>query len=654
MRAGFWRGVAWVVAMAVAVPAMANPDFIAAREAYRNGDNQTVAEKAEVLSRDPLGIYPRYWLLTRQVETATPEQMRPFLKYYHGAWLAEKLRSEWLLVLGRKGEWPLFREQYALLLDAPSQDLRCHSYAARLASGDERVLSEAREALWFTAKDLPSACNPVLQALQESPVLTDADRWARLRLALTANAQGLARHLAGLLGRTLTAAELQRIVADPERYLDKVVLDSRLDRELAVFAIGRLARSSPEAAAARLERREAALGDEPAAFAWQQLGVIAARKLDGRALAWMARSDGRTAWPDDALEWRIRMALRAADWELVLRSIRQLSDGTRQQRPWQYWEARALEARKATAGANRMFAQLSLDDDYYGLLARDRLGPLVGPASTAYRITDADRKLVKSHAGLQRALALNEMGFRTEAVREWNWSLRGADDRLLLAAAEAANEAAWYDRAIYAADRTKQLHNYNLRYLAPYREVTRGYALELGLDEAWVYGLIRQESRFVTTARSSVGAGGLMQVMPATAQWVANRIGLKYHAGMVNEVGTNVRLGTYYMRHVLDTLSNQPVLATAGYNAGPNRARAWQPPDAPLEAAVYVESIPFLETRDYVKKVMANAVAYSMTFGENRLSLTARLGTIPPRNAASPVPVQEGGEEVATVQAETP
>lgn len=654
MRAGLVRGVVAVLGLVLATPVLANPDFIAAREAYRNGDNQTVAAKAEVLSRDPLGIYPRYWLLTRQVETAGVEQMKPFLQFYQGTWLAEKLRSEWLAVLGRKGEWALFREQYALLLDTPSQELRCYSLAARLAAGEERVLAEAKEALWTSAKDLPAACNPVLQTLQASSVLTDADRWARLRLALAANSQGLARHLAGQLGRTLGAADLQRIESDPARHLDKASLESRLDRELAVYALGRLARTNPEAAATRLERREAALGDEPAAFAWQQLGMVAARKLDGRALGWMARAEGRTSWPDEVLEWRIRMALRAGDWELVLRSIRQLTDATRQQRSWQYWEARALEVRKAVAGANRIFAQLSLDDDYYGLLARDRLGPLMGPPTVAYRITEADRKLVASHAGLQRALALNGMGFRTEAVREWNWSLRGADDRLLLAAAEAANEAAWYDRAIFAADRTKQLHNYSLRYLAPYREVTRGYAQELGLDEAWVYGLIRQESRFVTSARSSVGAGGLMQVMPATAQWVANRIGVKYHAGMVNEVGANVQLGTYYMKHVLDTLSSQPVLATAGYNAGPGRARAWQPLDAPMEAPVYIESIPFLETRDYVKKVMANAVAYSMTFGENRLTLSTRLGVIPPRSVARAESSPPGGDTPVAVQAEAP
>jgi soluble lytic murein transglycosylase len=229
-------------------------------------------------------------------------------------------------------------------------------------------------------------------------------------------------------------------------------------------------------------------------------------------------------------------------------------------------------------------------------------------------------------------LLLNEMGLRLEAVREWNWAMRGADDRLLLAAAEAAREAGWYDRAIYAAERTKTLHNYELRYVAPYRDIVRDYAQQVGVDEAWVFGLMRQESRFVTSARSGVGAGGLMQLMPATARWVAGKVGLKWEPAMVNDAGVNVRLGTYYMRHVLDSLSSQPVLATAGYNAGPNRAREWQPAEKPLEAALYIESIPFLETRDYVKKVMTNAVHYAMSFGEQRQSLTTRLGAIPPRN----------------------
>ena len=175
------------------------------------------------------------------------------------------------------------------------------------------------------------------------------------------------------------------------------------------------------------------------------------------------------------------------------------------------------------------------------------------------------------------------------------------------------------------------MHDFSLRYLAPYREVLKTRARQMNLDEAWVYGLIRQESRFIVDARSSAGASGLMQLMPATAKWVAKKMGLKgYRSADVTEVDTNVSLGTYYLKHVLDTLDGQPVLASAAYNAGPGRARAWRP-DSAIEGAIYAETIPFNETRDYVKKVMSNASYYAHNFSQQMQSLKQRLGTIGPR-----------------------
>jgi soluble lytic murein transglycosylase len=189
-----------------------------------------------------------------------------------------------------------------------------------------------------------------------------------------------------------------------------------------------------------------------------------------------------------------------------------------------------------------------------------------------------------------------------------------------------------WDRAINTAERTRSLHDFGLRYLAPYREQFRAYAIEHGLDEAWVFGLVRQESRFIADARSSAGAMGLMQLMPATARWVAGKLGLKsFRQAVVTDLDTNISLGTYYLRHVLDTLDNHPVLASAGYNAGPGRARAWRP-DGSMEGAIYSETIPFNETRDYVKKVMSNASYYARIFGRGAVSLKERLGIIPPRS----------------------
>jgi soluble lytic murein transglycosylase len=202
------------------------------------------------------------------------------------------------------------------------------------------------------------------------------------------------------------------------------------------------------------------------------------------------------------------------------------------------------------------------------------------------------------------------------------------DDRALLAAAEFAKGNEIWDRAINTADRTQAQHNYSLRYIAPFGDQVRPKADQLALNNGWVYGLMRQESRFIMNAKSSVGAKGLMQLMPATAKWVAKQIKLtNFHPARVSDMETNVTLGTHYMKMVLDSLDNHPVLASAAYNAGPGRARKWRA-ERPLEGAIYAETIPFNETRDYVKKVMSNAVYYNTLFSGRPQSLKATLGMI--------------------------
>jgi soluble lytic murein transglycosylase len=234
--------------------------------------------------------------------------------------------------------------------------------------------------------------------------------------------------------------------------------------------------------------------------------------------------------------------------------------------------------------------------------------------------------------GIQRALALYQLNLRTEANREWLWVTRDFDDQRLLAAAEIARRNNWLDRAINTADKTRELHDFSLRYPAPHRDVMQAYARERDLDEAWVYGLIRQESRFVQQARSNVGASGLMQLMPTTAQWIAKRLGLKhFQQNLIGQIDTNISFGTYYLKYVLDTNDGQPVLATASYNAGPSRAKRWKDEHA-LEGAIYAESIPFTETRNYVQKVMSNASYYANRFGQRLITLKQRLGTISGRN----------------------
>jgi soluble lytic murein transglycosylase len=230
-------------------------------------------------------------------------------------------------------------------------------------------------------------------------------------------------------------------------------------------------------------------------------------------------------------------------------------------------------------------------------------------------------------------------------VREWLFTLRSFDDKRLLAAAELARRAEVYDRAIQAADRTERVHNFALRYPVPYRDVFQEYARTQQLDVSWVLGLVRQESRFVSYARSGAGAAGLMQVMPHTARYVAARMKMRnFRAHRVTDVQTNVTLGTGYMKIVLEQLGH-PVLASAAYNAGPARAKRWRA-DRPLEGAIYAETIPFGETRDYVKKVTANSVFYAALLEKRVTPIKERLGTIPARAPGEPVEYDED-EEVA-------
>jgi soluble lytic murein transglycosylase len=315
----------------------------------------------------------------------------------------------------------------------------------------------------------------------------------------------------------------------------------------------------------------------------------------------------------------------------VYRSIEAMPEALQNEAVWRYWKARAFKALNATYPANMLFAKLSREIHYYGLLATEELPAKLEARPADYKVTPDDMKVAEAHVGLRRALLLRKLGDDGNALAEWDWALRGMDDRAILAAAELARRNQWNDRAIATAEKTREVHDFDLRYIAPYRDLASEYAQENGLDEAWVYGLMRQESRFMDYARSGVGAQGLMQIMPATAKWIARQLGLGKRAH--NNVGkpeTNIRFGTFYLKHIFDSLGQSPVLATAAYNAGPGRARKWQA-EVPLEGAIYVENIPFSETRDYVKKVLANAMFYRNRFGGISQPLKERLGVIPAR-----------------------
>lgn len=614
------------------VQAALDTHISAAREAARSGDLKKLLPIIEKTDGTVLEIYPRFWLLQAQINQLPDAEIHRFLERYPSSYLGDRLRADWLRALARRGDWTTFETEWPQLVNwEPGSDLHCYRLQLAVQRSDTTTLREARP-FWFSEKRAPEACETLFDTLLERAVLSQADVWARLRLALQAGNTDFAVSLIDRLSNPegLSAKLIREVAAKPQQALSRLNLGSRGGRELALFVIGRAGRADPDQGKALLDDAGKKLPEADRRYALMRLAYHAGRRNRPEALAWFKRAT-QTGLTQEEADWRIRSALRAQDWNAVAEFIDALSPERQKEPVWNYWRGRAHAAAGDPVQANQHFSSLADLHQFYGLLAREELGAVLDTPQVRFKPGPENLQEIRQMPGVARALALFGMDWRLEGLREWNWAMRGLTDRQLLAAAEVARLANWYDRAIYSADRTKELHDFSLRYLSPYRDVTRTYARQLELDDAWVYGLIRQESRFVIAAKSTVGASGLMQLMPATAKWVARKIGIPLERTGVNEIGTNVQLGTYYLKHVLESLGNQPVLATAAYNAGPGRARAWQDARA-LEGAIYAETIPFNETRDYVKKVMANAVFYAQAFGRGETSIKQRLGTIPGRN----------------------
>jgi soluble lytic murein transglycosylase len=578
-----------------------------------------------------LAPYVEYWrlLLASRNDDA---RIADFLARYPGSRMAEALRADWLKSLGAREAWPLYLAEYPRLAK-PDAAHQCYAYRAEWAQGN-RSHQIAAISLWFTGRDMPSACSPLFLQLIEAGLIGQEDVWRRVRMALDAGHPNVARVVANALPaeQRPAAALLDQASRNPARLLKAGRLDmgQRGDREIALYALGRLAKQSSSEAEQALRARLPQFSPAEASIAWGRLATWAARRHEAVALAWFQLAGG-VALNDYQREWWARAALRAGDWQSVQRVIDSMGESARAQPVWRYWRARTLQAGGQRVAANAVFLALSREHHYYGQLAQEELGPVVQAPVINIKMGGDDVTAIARHPGIARALALQELGLRHDANEEWSWSIREFSDAQLLAAAELARRMEWYDRAINTAERTRELHDFELRFVAPYRELAQKAARENQIDEAWVFGLMRQESRFVNVARSSVGASGLMQIMPATARWIAQRLGIKrFNPKEMQDPAKNIQFGAFYLKHVQTRLDNSPVLATAAYNAGPGRAQRWR--DArPMEAAVYIESIPFAETRDYVKKVMSNAMYYAARFGQPSVLLKDRLGTVPPR-----------------------
>jgi soluble lytic murein transglycosylase len=634
-------------------------EIVAARAAFERRDVAALqaARAAASTSGHPLLPYLDFWWFTLNLSrpnapgsgaifaVARSNEIAAFLDANQETPFADSLRRDWLRILGSLDEWDEFEPEFAKLTTDDS-DVTCHQWRYLLTRNTpaEAISKPQIKSAWLSGKYSTENCYAAFQLAFDAGIITSDNVWPRVRRAFEANQLVDARRSAAfsksfapsstIFDRTVSAA-----AADPAKYLDaqKVVAKSASSTEVFLFALTRLAKSDAPRAAILLEQHGGSqtLSKADLSYAWAQVGQYGAMQHDTNALAWFrkAASVAATELNDAQAGWKARAALRAGDWDQVSLAIDAMSVAERRDSAWRYWQARAYAQAGNVEAAKPIRAMLARENSFYGVLASEELGTPITPNWQGHKPTRIELDRLLSLAGIRRALALYRLDMKPEGIREWYYATRNMNDQDLLAAAEIARQANIPDRAINAADRTSVVHDFTQRFPMPHRADMQAQAKSNQLDEAWMYGLIRQESRFMADARSRVGAMGLMQLMPATAKWAANRVGMKnLMMDRVVDVPVNLSLGAYYLRHVLDDLGH-PVLATAGYNAGPGRARRWRA-ETPLEGAIYAESIPFTETRDYVKKVMANAWFYARQMGSAKSSLKEMMGNVPSRGGA--------------------
>lgn len=633
------------------LPALAAADYSHEREQYRAAlaDLDAVRlsqfeRRLQQLSDYPLLPYLHYARLLRYISSAEPEAIEAFRDRFADTHLADRLLLHWLDNLARRGEWALYRAHFDPEV-ATRTDLQCRYHRAQHETGDTEQALRGAARLWLSGESLPDVCDPLFEAWRQHGGPGDALAWQRLNLALDANNPHLARYLVRYLDDTSQplAKQFIRLHRRPQTLQALEQLDGASDRVATVIAhtLQRLARLQPLAADALWAHWGSRIDMPPGE----------ARQVRTQLVRWQLRRDEmpidyNVVWPPPELsgatqsaliEELLRHAIRGQKWSETVSWIARLPAERQQAPEWRYWQARAsleLDAespqpdnpmiavshpsgmtpggRLTAAAARNQLAALAEERHYYGFMAAHRLGRPFALGGRTPTVSDSARMHVVEHPALQRALELEALNERADMRRELAWLRDHLSGEALTALAEQAHERGWHTQAIRTAIAANRWDLLALRFPIPHRESMLREAGNRNLEPSWLYAIARQESAFMADARSPAGALGLMQVMPATARLTARRenISLTSNWQLLNQ-DKNIEIGAAYLARMSARYDGNRILASAAYNAGPGRVDRWlrELPQA-VPADVWIESIPFHETRNYVQNVLAYSVIY--------------------------------------------
>jgi soluble lytic murein transglycosylase len=652
-----FRTILTLIALAIACSAQAQTKgddlILEMNQAFKRGDKRKMAQLLPQAKGHALEPWAAYWELRGRLDEASPRELQDFFTRYAGTYQEDRLRNDWLLLLGQRRDWAAFADEYPRYRMGDDKEVRCYAIlveqvqagASAPPATSAQWAQEVRRH-WFALREADDGCTLAADRLLAARQMNPQDAWRKARLAIDANRPRAARNAVQLIAPDV-AIQVNEINDSPAKYLSsRVTVVSTVRKELVLLALVKMASNDADAAASALEGKWGVqLSAEERNWAWGAIGRQAAMRLSTSAIDHYAKVTKDSDLNDDMLAWKVRAALRQGKWRQVLAATEAMSEEARADPSWIYWKARAKLALAKSdldrVEPTQLLESIASPRGFYEQLALEELNRKITAPPRPEPLTAEEKEAARLNGGLNRSLYAIALGMRSEGVREWNYTTNlhtrgGMSDRELLAAADFACQREVWDRCINTSERTRALIDVEQRFPMPFRDAVVKRTREINLDPAYVYGLIRQESRFIMDARSHVGASGLMQVMPATARWTAKKIGLTdFTPSQITDRDTNIAIGTGYLKLVLDDFAGSMPLAAAAYNAGPGRPRNWR--NGPvMEAAIWAENVPFNETRDYVKKVLSNTTNYAAILTGQPQSLKARLGNIGPRDGAAP------------------
>jgi soluble lytic murein transglycosylase len=608
-------------------------NYRAAQKALRAGKIQTFNKLSAGLRDYPLYPYLRHDYLKSRLWKVKDEEIIHFLKQYDDLPMANNLRRAWLKELIRKGRWLVFLDNYTSQSDTT---LQCHQLQARIKTGNQAYLLEDARTLWLAGKSQPPQCDPAFKLLYKSDLMTDELVWERIRLVMQNGKTGLANYLGNKLepDNRKWARRWIDMHNNPGKWTNNPTYDDTPKaREILLYGIKRLTRQNISRAVDRLEQLQQKYSFTPGETAKIERNLAVRAAIKKHALATRLLDAVHPDLVDDEVfHWRLRTTLRTSDWNQLLRWTEGDASNDDIDLRWRYWHARALEETGKLDQAKEIFKTLANERDYYGFIAADRIGVTYNMIHNPLPENREELERIATLPAMQRAFELYTLNTGYPARREWHHALNRLTTYQIQIAAALATQWGWYDRAILTMSKAHAYDDIVLRFPVLYQTLIDKYSIKRQLENSWLYGLIRAESAFQEDARSPAGAMGLMQVMPKTGSMTARRIGLKkYSKNKLYKAETNVPIGSAYLKQMLETFNGNMILATAAYNAGPHRVKSWLPKKGCEEADIWIEKIPFNETRKYVRRVLYFTSIYDWRLQQEIKPITHRMAAVLPK-----------------------